>query len=31
VNIVLVGEQLMRRPDPGEALRDLLALPSDAE
>lgn len=31
VNIVLVGEQLMRQPDPGQALRDLLGLPLDAE
>lgn len=28
VNIVLVGEHLMRQPDPGEALEQLLAVPS---
>lgn len=27
VNIVLVGEHLMRQPDPGVALRDMLAIP----
>lgn len=31
VNIVLVGEQLMRQPDPGSALRDLLGPHVDTE